>query len=104
MYPSSQGQISNQTNSPNNVLLLPSNTSKMSFIIPNTNTNTNPSQQPIVSSTNILSSNTGMTNPSINLNGTTSISSGQTPQQRLSIPQRSTISRNISKRISIIIE
>ncbi|CAF1386837.1 unnamed protein product [Rotaria sordida] len=35
----SQNQISNITNS-NNVLFLPSNTSKMSFIIPN-NTNTN---------------------------------------------------------------
>jgi transcription initiation factor TFIID subunit 5 len=70
---STQGQLSN------NVLLLPSNTSKMSFIIPSNTTNSS-------SSTNILSSasNSGMTTPPITLNGATSTqNSGQTLQQRL---------------------
>lgn len=75
-----QGQTSNQTNSSNNVLLLPSNTPKMSFIIPNNNTNNNSSQQ-----TNLLSSGTtsGMTTSPININGTT-----PNPQQRSSFPPR----------------
>jgi transcription initiation factor TFIID subunit 5 len=81
---SSQGQLSN------NVLLLPSNTSKMSFIIPSNTTNVG--QQQNVSSANILSSasNSGMTTPPITLNGTTSTAnSGQISQQRLLLSQRS---------------
>jgi transcription initiation factor TFIID subunit 5 len=91
---SSQGQTSNSTNSSNNVLFLPSNTPKVSFIIPSNN-NTNSSPQQIVSPSNILSStsNSGMTTSPINLNGITStsnvsISSGQISQQRLSFPQQ----------------
>jgi len=97
---SSQGQLSNSTNPSNNVLFLPPNTQKMSFIIPSNN-NTNSSPQQIVSPSNILSStsNTGMTTSPINLNGITSnsnvsISSVQTNQQRLSFPQRSTTSQS----------
>ncbi|CAF1683270.1 unnamed protein product, partial [Adineta ricciae] len=100
-FPSSspQNPISSSTNSSpsNNVLFLPSNTSKMSFIIPNNNNNTNntnSSQQPMVSSANILSStlNSGMAT-SVNLNGTNSSPSNplnQTSQQRVSIPPRTT--------------
>ncbi|CAF3475014.1 unnamed protein product [Rotaria sp. Silwood1] len=109
----SQNQISNTTNS-NNVLFLPSNTSKMSFIIPNNNTNNsinNSSQQTNVSSSNILSSTpqTGMTT-SINLNGINtqtnltpniSIPSGQTTQQRLAFPQRTTSATASSSSLSI---
>ena len=77
---SSQGQIPNSSN--NNVLVVPTNTSKMSFIIPNTNPNSSQQQQ---QPTNILSStpNSGITSPSINLNGITTNS-----QQRLSFPQQ----------------
>ena len=74
----------NPTNSSasNNVSILSPNTSKMSFIIPNTNNNS--------SQSNILS--TGMTTQ-INLNGLNSNSnvsgpSGQTQQQRVTFPQR----------------
>jgi hypothetical protein len=86
--PSTSSQNPTNSSASNNVSLLPSNTSKMSFIIPN-----NSSQQPIVSSANILSS--GMTTP-ININGTNSsptisISSGQISQQRLQFAQRPTI-------------
>ena len=85
---SPQGQLSN------NVLLVPSNTSKMSFIIPSNTTNS--TTQPNISAANLLSStsHSGMTTPPITTNGVTStpnlsLSSGQTPQQRLLLSQRS---------------
>lgn len=75
----------------NNVLLVSSNTPKMSFIVPNTSTNS--TQPTTVSSMNILSatSNSTMTNPSITLNGAASNSNlSLTPgQARMLAPQRS---------------
>ena len=75
----------------NNVLLVSSNTPKMSFIVPNTSTNS--TQSTTVSSMNILSatSNSTMTTPSITLNGAASNSNvSLTPgQARILAPQRS---------------
>lgn len=75
----------------NNVLLVSSNTPKMSFIVPNTSINSN--QPTTVSSTNILSStsNSVMATPSINLNGAASNSNLSLPsgQGRALASQRS---------------
>ncbi|CAF1147681.1 unnamed protein product [Adineta steineri] len=95
---SPQNPISNPTNSlsTNNVLLLPSNTtSKMSFIIPNNNTNNNNNNNSSQQQQQIISTPTSGLTTSINSNGINSISnvslsSGQTTQQRLSFPQRTT--------------
>ena len=78
---SSQGQL------PNNVLLVPTNTPKMSFISSNTSNN---SIQPttVPSTNNILSSSSHgtITTSPITLNGATSLPPGQ---QRVLVPQSS---------------
>ena len=106
---------SNYSSTSNNILFVPSNSSKMSFIMPNTNTTTptsvnihnnnmiHSSQHNIVSPSNILpSASTSGTATSINLNGintqpnshsNVTLSTGQSIQQRLPL-QRTTLSQS----------